>query len=72
MCKNDWEWVDHLLILCPFASDLWSFLFSLFGISWVMPKQVFELLACWFRGVGWHRSASAWDVIPHFIMWNIW
>ena len=52
MCKNDWEWVDHLLILCPFASDLWSFIFSLFGISWVMPKQVFELLACWFRGVG--------------------
>ena len=27
MCKNDWERVDHLLILCPFASDLWSFIF---------------------------------------------
>ena len=39
--------------------------------SWVMPKQVVELLACWLRGVGRHRSASVWDVIPWFIMWSI-
>ena len=63
MCKNDWELMDHLLIHCPFAFDLGSFVFSLFGISWVMPKQVVELLACWFRGVRRHRLASVWDVI---------
>ena len=44
ICKNDWELVDHLLIHCPFASDLWSFVFSLYGICWVMPMQVVELL----------------------------
>ena len=58
LCKNDWELVDNLLIYCPFASELWSFVFSLFGISWVMPKQVIELLACLFRGVGQHSLAS--------------
>ena len=52
MCKNDWESMDHLLIHCPFAFGLRSFVFSLFGISWVMPKQVVEFLACWLRGVG--------------------
>lgn len=55
MCKQDWEeLVGHLLIHCPFASDLWSFVFSLFGISWV--KQ----LSCLLIGIevvgdiGWH------------------
>ena len=52
MCKNDWESMDHLLIHCLFAFSLRSFVFSLFGISWVMPKQVVEFLACWLRGVG--------------------
>jgi len=28
------------------------FVFRLFGVSWVMPKQVVDLLACWNRGVG--------------------
>ena len=45
MCKHDWESVDHLLIHCPFASHLWSYVFTLFGISLVIPKQVACLLA---------------------------
>ena len=48
MCKRNGESVDHLLILFPHASDLWSMVFTLFGIYWVMPKMlktVVELLA---------------------------
>ena len=71
ICKNDWELVDHLLIHCPFASDLWSLVLSLHGICWVMPKQVVELLACWLRGVGRHRMAYIWGVILQFIMQKI-
>ena len=26
------------------------------GVSWLMHKQVVELLACWSRGVGWHQT----------------
>ena len=43
-----------------------------FGISWVMPKRVVELLAWWHRGVGQHRAASFWGSIPQCIMWTIW
>ena len=42
MCKNDWESVEHLLIHCPYASDLWSFVFILFGISWVCLNKGFR------------------------------
>ena len=52
MCKNIWESVGHLLLCCSYAYNLWTFVFSLFGVSWVMPKQVVDLLACWNRGVG--------------------
>ena len=68
MCKNDWKSVDFLLIHFPSAFDLWSFILSLFGTSRVMPKQVVELVACWHRGVGRHRSAFVLDVILQYIM----
>ena len=52
MCKNDWKLVGHLLLHYSYAYNPWSFVFSLFGISWVISKQVVELLACWHGGVG--------------------
>jgi hypothetical protein len=46
MCKKTRESVDHLLLHCDVASILWSSLFSHFGMSWVMPRRVIDLLAC--------------------------
>ena len=37
--------MNHLLLHCPIAYELWSMVFSLFGIHWVMPYKVIELLA---------------------------
>ena len=47
MCKCNGEYVDHLLLHCPIASNLWSMISVLFQVSWVMLKSVVELLACW-------------------------
>jgi hypothetical protein len=44
MCKRTGESVDHLLLHCDVASSLWSSLFSRFGMSWVMPRRVIDLL----------------------------
>ena len=46
MCKCDGESVDHHLLHCLVATDLWFMVLGLFGVSWVMPKSVVELLAC--------------------------
>ena len=32
--------VDHLVLHCSSARELWSMVFSLFGIQWTMPKGV--------------------------------
>ena len=44
MCKDAEESVDYLLIHCGKAIGLWHFLFSLFGISWVLPYSMEDLL----------------------------
>ena len=72
MCKRNGESVDHLLIHCPIAFDLWSMVFTLFGIHCVMPKIVVELLACWQEKFGRHRNFAIWMAVPHCLMWCIW
>ena len=43
MSKRCRESVDHLLLHCPIASELWSLVFCLFGLHWVMPLKVLEV-----------------------------
>ena len=50
------EYVDHLLIYCMYAHSVWTFVFCLLGVSWVLSKQVVELFACWKGGFGCHWS----------------
>jgi hypothetical protein len=47
LCETDGESVDHLLIHCAAARDLWNAFFARFGLCWVMPRSVKELLASW-------------------------
>jgi hypothetical protein len=56
MCKRHGESVDHLLLHCEVAGALWNTIFSRFGLSWVMPSRVIDLVACWWTG---GRSRSA-------------
>ena len=69
MCKRAGESVNHLMIHCEYAQELWSMIFCMFGISWVMPQTVYALLHCW------RRKGSAhivWNVIPSCLMWLLW
>jgi hypothetical protein len=72
MCKASGESTDHLLLHYPIASDLWSCILTLFGLQWVMPKGVLELLACWGEGRGKSKIQDLWNSIPHGICWVLW
>ena len=71
LCKVSAESVDHLLLHCPLAKELWDSILSLFGVSWVMPHQVRELITCWQCGFGRQQYSMIWKAIPHCIMWCI-
>ena len=38
VCKSNGESVDHILLHCPIVFELWSMVFTLFGIYWAMSK----------------------------------
>ena len=72
MCKRCRESVDHLLLQCPIAYEVWSMVFCLFGIHWVMPYKVIELLASWQGKFGRHQNIDLWRFVPHGLFWYLW
>lgn len=72
MCKKDGEIIDHLLIHCPIAKELWNMVFLLFGVQWTMPSGVAELLASWSSKSDRYESVVIWSMIPHYLAWDIW
>jgi hypothetical protein len=67
MCRNNGKSIDHLLHHCRVTRELWVF-FRLFGVEWVMPNQMVDLLASWSGCFGSHRYLEAWRMAPHCVM----
>uniref|UniRef100_A0A2N9IM47 Reverse transcriptase zinc-binding domain-containing protein n=1 Tax=Fagus sylvatica TaxID=28930 RepID=A0A2N9IM47_FAGSY len=71
LCKNQWETGDHLLLHCEVAAALWGFVFSMFGVQWVFPATVLDMLSGWHNWFGRHSSAI-WNLAPLCVMWSLW
>ena len=70
-CRCGGESLDHLLIHCSMASILWNFAFCSFGIQWVLPKRVVDLLRGWWNIIGRHFS-GIWNIVHLCLMWTLW
>ena len=78
LCKKNGETTDHLFLHCPVAQELWNMVWSLFGVYWVMPCGVVDLLASWLGKLNRHSSCfGVWSLIVlsyvknWFLSWNI-
>ena len=71
MCCCNGETVDHLLLHCPVAGVLWSWIFQAFGVHWVLFGKVADLLFSLWNGLGLH-SSDIWKIVPLCLMWTIW
>jgi hypothetical protein len=72
MCKKNGESIDHLLLHCEVACDLWSYILILFGVEWVMPRTVLKLLTNWGALVGYGCAKEAWRLASLCLLWCIW
>jgi hypothetical protein len=72
LCTAGGESPDYLLLHSTFSQDIWSLVFCLFGISWVMLDKVVDLLACWKGDFGKSQLALVWGAVPHCVMWLLW
>lgn len=46
LCKKNEETTNHLLIYYKYTLAFWQLILNLFGVSWVMPSNIQELLHC--------------------------
>ena len=67
-CREDGETIDHLFLHCRVARELWDNVLSLFGMDWVMPRRVVDLLACWQGKLGKNQNIEIWKAIPHCLI----
>ena len=71
LCQCDEEIVDHLLLHCKFAYALWSEVFLMFGVQWVMPSTIVSLLFAWRNWLG-NYTSNVWNMVPMCLMWLVW
>ena len=71
MCKRSGESINHLFLNCEVARALWSVLFALFDVKWVMNGRVSDLLACWKGQRGNKMVMEVWRMAPLCPMWTI-
>ena len=71
LCRCEEEIVDHLLIHCKYANTLWSEVLRLFGVQWVMPKNIVSLLSAWWNWLESHTS-NVWNMVLVCLVWLIW
>jgi hypothetical protein len=71
MCRKGWETGDHLLIHCVLASDLWSAVLKSFGVCWVFPNSIMDLLYGWFNSFG-KSDSEIWNLVPLCLLWTVW
>lgn len=71
MCRYSGEGVNHLLIHCKVAYQLWCFVLTSFGISWVLPRSVKDILFGWQSCFG-KKLLDIWNMVPLSLMWTLW
>ena len=72
LCKENEESADHILIHCGMTREFWTLLLSSFGVVWVFPASVRNLLLEWkVKGLG-TKKRVVWRLAPICLFWCIW
>ena len=71
MCRAAGETGSHLLVHCTFASNLWNLVLCSFGVMWVFPEHITDLLSGWYNYFG-KQNSKVWNLAPLCLMWTLW
>ncbi|KAJ9699196.1 hypothetical protein PVL29_008009 [Vitis rotundifolia] len=72
LCGCEEENIDHLLIHCTVARVLWEMVLGLFGVQWVFPNSVKEVIISWKGSFVGKKRRKIWRSIPLYIFWMVW
>ena len=71
LCQCDEETMDHFLLHCKFVHAVWSEVFLMFGVQWVMLYTVVSLLFAWRNWLG-NYSSKVWNMVSACLIWLVW
>ena len=60
--------LNRLLLHCPIAYELWSMVWTQFGLLWFMPHSVTDLFSSWQGSFNGHQSIDLWRTAPHCVL----
>ena len=72
LCKEKEETSDHLILFCKKATMLWSLIFSLFGVQWILHTKIKRNLLGWHNVFVGKSREKAWRASPLCLMWALW
>jgi hypothetical protein len=72
MCKKSRESINHLLLHCEVAIEVWNMVFWLFGGMWVMQGRLKDCLGSWQGQKGNSIVIQIWRMTPLCVMWCLW
>ncbi|RVW88076.1 Transposon TX1 uncharacterized 149 kDa protein [Vitis vinifera] len=72
LCLKNEETIDHLLLHCSRTKVLWDLLFTIFGVSWVLPCSVKETLLSWHGSFVGNKRKKVRRAAPLHIFWTVW
>lgn len=70
MCKWNGDDVNHLFLHCAVVGKLWSMIFCLFGVSWVMQLSVKRSLVSWKGRFAGRGIGEVWWVVSLCLIYN--
>ena len=72
LCSCEEETVNHILLHCIVVRVLWEIVLALFGVQWVFPETVKEVLFSWRDPFVGKKRKKIWNSIPLCIFWTVW
>lgn len=71
-CQAEVEFVNHILLFCPFVWLLWSNIMKWWGFQWAIPNSMEGLLQWWSLCRLKKIEKLLWKVVPLAILWSTW
>lgn len=72
MCKSESETLNHVFLLCNFASSLWNLVLQELEVSWAMPKTISDCFLSLFSPTLGKKGKVLWRMIVHAVCWSLW
>ncbi|WJZ83602.1 hypothetical protein VitviT2T_003270 [Vitis vinifera] len=72
LCGYEEESANHILLHCTVTKTIWEITLAIFGVQWVFPESVIEVLLSWRGSFVGKKRKKIWNSIPVCIFWTVW